>query len=187
LEIDKKIVKGITLPFRMFNKNSLKLDEYVYALSLKVFDKCNIDTARKITNYSIQKNWLKKENNSIILNVPINPINELIFNLPINLDFFKDIEMIELIPLPQIEPFKPVYKKIKNGAFQKDTTKKEKQKKDIKKEEKIKKVVDVKKKTPKSTKKKSEPEQKSKKSPKKTTKKQLKQKDKPKTLDSFFK
>jgi len=107
LDNTNSIFEAIKIPFRMRNRDVLIVDEYVYLLSLKVFKKCNIDTARRIANYAIKNNWIEIEDYSIMPKVPIEEKNEYKFNLDMDPNMFKQYDMVELCPLPPIELDRP--------------------------------------------------------------------------------
>jgi len=125
LENINEILEAARLPFKMYNKNTLPIDEYVYTLSLRVFNECDINTARKFVSYSIEKDWLIKSNHDLLLNVPLKFKKELKFNLEIDLKFIEHYEMVELPIISTIEPFKPVKKsKIERPVLEEKSIKK---------------------------------------------------------------
>ena len=187
MEGKSSIIEAIKLPFIMYNKNDLPVNEYIYSLSLKIINNCNIETARKILQYSLKREYLKREGNTIITNIMIKPKNEVKFNLDIDFTKIENLEMADLESLPPIKTFKPVHKKVEKKSVRSDIEKRILSNVNIKsdckglKEDKSKFKKDI----PLQKKLKTQQEEKSTKTEKTLKKSKIKKKSR--TLDAFFK
>jgi hypothetical protein len=107
LQNQKDIIEVISLPFRIYNQNTLSINDFVFTLSLRALKNCNIDSARRILGYSLDKDLLRKDDSKISLNFEIQPRDQLRLNWEIDLNFFEGFEMENLEPLPEIKTFEP--------------------------------------------------------------------------------
>ncbi|MBD3228529.1 MAG: hypothetical protein GF329_10110 [Candidatus Lokiarchaeota archaeon] len=112
MEKSNVVRKIAGLPFKVFNKEAISVNQFVYTLSLNILKDCNIDMARKILRYAIEKNWIKRENDTLLTNIEIDMKSRMLFDLKIDFDGLKNINMEDLETLPEIQTFKPVKKKI---------------------------------------------------------------------------
>lgn len=107
MQRDKEIIEAISLPFRIYNQKTLPINEFIFTLSLRALNNCNIESARRILRYSLDKDLLRKEDSKVSVNFEIQPKDQLRLNWELDLHFIEGFEMENLEPLPDIKTFEP--------------------------------------------------------------------------------